>query len=77
MADVGSRLVPCGRLRVHTITGVFRFVDVPDQAGVVRQYMRFTAKIQSGKTAATTILRALQMYGSVNRAKLVETHCNI
>ncbi|EMD39506.1 hypothetical protein CERSUDRAFT_131900 [Gelatoporia subvermispora B] len=34
--------------------------DVPDQSSIVRQYMRYTAQIQSGKTVAKTVLRALQ-----------------
>ncbi|OCH92828.1 Thiamin diphosphate-binding protein [Obba rivulosa] len=34
--------------------------DVPDQAAIVRQYMRFTAQVQSGKAVAKTVLRALQ-----------------
>ncbi|KAK7689976.1 hypothetical protein QCA50_006616 [Cerrena zonata] len=34
--------------------------DIPDQAAIVRQYMRYTAQIQSGKTAAKVIMRALQ-----------------
>ena len=36
--------------------------DVPDQPAIVRQYMRYTAQIQSGKNASKIILRALQMY---------------
>ena len=62
MADVDSRSVgtpSSGNEVLHF--HVFDIVDAPDQAGVVRQYMRFTAKLQSGRTAAKTILRALQM----------------
>ena len=35
--------------------------DVPDQSAIVRQYMRYTSQIQSGKTAAKVIMRALQL----------------
>ncbi|KAI0747550.1 thiamine diphosphate-binding protein [Fomes fomentarius] len=34
--------------------------DVPDQPAVVRQYMRYTAQIHSGKHASKMIMRALQ-----------------
>ncbi|KAI0917671.1 hypothetical protein AcV7_004974 [Taiwanofungus camphoratus] len=34
--------------------------DAPDQPAIVRQYMRFTAQIMSGKNAAKTIMRAWQ-----------------
>ncbi|KAH9915077.1 thiamine diphosphate-binding protein [Fomitopsis serialis] len=34
--------------------------DIPDQAAIVRQYMRYTAQISSGVSAAKTIMRALQ-----------------
>ncbi|KAI0927674.1 hypothetical protein AcV5_008147 [Taiwanofungus camphoratus] len=34
--------------------------DIPDQAAIVRQYMRYTAQIQSGKNVAKTIMRACQ-----------------
>ena len=37
-------------------------IDAHDQSAIVRQYMRYTAQIQSGKTASKQILRALQMY---------------
>ena len=36
--------------------------DVPDQPSIVRQYMRYTAQIQSGKNARQMVLRALQMF---------------
>ncbi|KAI9065966.1 thiamine diphosphate-binding protein [Trametes sanguinea] len=35
--------------------------DVPDQPSIVRQYMRYTAQIQSGKNAGQMVLRALQI----------------
>ncbi len=44
-----------------TADGLF-VADVPDQPAIVRQYMRYTAQIQSGKNASKVILRALQMY---------------
>ncbi|KAI0330509.1 thiamine diphosphate-binding protein [Cubamyces sp. BRFM 1775] len=41
--------------------------DVPDQPSIVRQYMRFTAQIQSGKNAAKMVMRALQIAKSEPR----------
>ncbi|KAI0629916.1 thiamine diphosphate-binding protein [Trametes polyzona] len=35
--------------------------DVPDQPSIVRQYMRYTAQIQTGKNAAKMVMRALQI----------------
>ncbi|KAI1789976.1 thiamine diphosphate-binding protein [Ganoderma leucocontextum] len=35
--------------------------DAHDQPAIVRQYMRYTAQIQSGKTASKQIMRALQI----------------
>ncbi|KAI0642885.1 thiamine diphosphate-binding protein [Trametes meyenii] len=35
--------------------------DVPDQPSIVRQYMRYTAQLQSGNNAAKIVLRALQI----------------
>ncbi|KAJ7105460.1 thiamine diphosphate-binding protein [Mycena crocata] len=35
--------------------------DIPDQAAIVRQYMRFTSQIESGKVAAQVIHRSLQI----------------
>ena len=35
--------------------------DVPDQAAIVRQYMRHCAQIMSGKNVSKTLLRALQL----------------
>ncbi|TBU43656.1 thiamine diphosphate-binding protein [Dichomitus squalens] len=35
--------------------------DAHDQPAIVRQYMRYTAQIQSGKTASRQIMRALQI----------------
>ncbi|KAJ6518944.1 thiamine diphosphate-binding protein [Mycena sanguinolenta] len=35
--------------------------DIPDQASIVRQYMRFTSQIESGKVATGIIHRALQI----------------
>ena len=37
-------------------------VDVPDQPAIVRQYMRYTGQIHSGKNAAKVMMRALQMW---------------
>ncbi|TCD66856.1 hypothetical protein EIP91_000810 [Steccherinum ochraceum] len=41
--------------------------DVPDQAAIVRQYMRYTAQFMSAKTVAKTTLRALQFATSQPR----------
>lgn len=38
--------------------------DIPDQAAIVRQYMRFTAQINSGSTVSKYVQRALQLYVS-------------
>ncbi|KAE9400052.1 thiamineeeeeeeeeeeeeeeeeeeeeeeeeeeeeeeeeeeeeeeeeeeeeeeeeeee diphosphate-binding protein [Gymnopus androsaceus JB14] len=35
--------------------------DVPDQTAIVRQYMRYTAQINSGKNVAQVVKRALQI----------------
>ncbi|KAJ7504246.1 thiamine pyrophosphate enzyme, N-terminal TPP binding domain-containing protein [Mycena galericulata] len=35
--------------------------DIPDQTAIVRQYMRFTSQIESGKVAAQVIHRSLQI----------------
>ncbi|KAK7025158.1 thiamine pyrophosphate enzyme, N-terminal TPP binding domain-containing protein [Favolaschia claudopus] len=35
--------------------------DIPDQAAIVRQYMRFTSQIESGKVVPSVICRALQI----------------
>ncbi|KAF8073386.1 thiamine pyrophosphate enzyme, N-terminal TPP binding domain-containing protein [Lyophyllum atratum] len=35
--------------------------DIPDQAAIVRQYMRFTSQISSGSTASQFIRRSLQI----------------
>ncbi|KAI1789982.1 thiamine pyrophosphate enzyme, N-terminal TPP binding domain-containing protein [Ganoderma leucocontextum] len=35
--------------------------DVPDQPSIVRQYMRYTAQIQSGKNARQMVMRGLQI----------------
>lgn len=37
-------------------------IDVPDQSAIVRQYMRFTGQIQSGKNVREIISRGLQLY---------------
>ena len=36
--------------------------DAPDQAAIVRQYMRYTAQVMSGKNVAKVVMRALQMF---------------
>lgn len=35
--------------------------DIPDQAAIVRQYMRYTTQCMSAKTIAKVTLRALQL----------------
>ncbi|KDQ49927.1 hypothetical protein JAAARDRAFT_42531 [Jaapia argillacea MUCL 33604] len=37
------------------------YQDIPDQAAIVRQYMRYTGQIQSGVTAPKMLMRALQL----------------
>ncbi|TBU37580.1 thiamine pyrophosphate enzyme, N-terminal TPP binding domain-containing protein [Dichomitus squalens] len=37
------------------------YQDVPDQPSIVRQYMRFTAQIQSAKNTRQMVMRALQI----------------
>ncbi|KAI0629972.1 thiamine diphosphate-binding protein [Trametes polyzona] len=50
-----------GELRASKNEFIMWIQDVPDQPAIVRQYMRFTAQIQSGKNAAKVIMRALQI----------------
>ena len=57
---VAARLVLFGRCDVYAIKSHVH-ADVPDQPAIVRQYMRYTGQIHSGKNAAKVIMRALQM----------------
>ncbi|KAF9465805.1 thiamine pyrophosphate enzyme, N-terminal TPP binding domain-containing protein [Collybia nuda] len=41
--------------------------DIPDQSAIVRQYMRFTAQINSGATTAQVVQRSLQIATSEPR----------
>ncbi|KAH9947464.1 thiamine diphosphate-binding protein [Amylocystis lapponica] len=41
--------------------------DVPDQSAIVRQYMRHTAQVQSGRTMGRSVMRALQFTTSMPR----------
>ncbi|KAI0369408.1 thiamine diphosphate-binding protein [Pilatotrama ljubarskyi] len=50
-----------GELRGSRNEFIMWLQDVPDQPAIVRQYMRYTAQIQSGKNAAKVITRALQI----------------
>ncbi|RDX48760.1 thiamine diphosphate-binding protein [Lentinus brumalis] len=50
-----------GELRGSKNEFIMWIQDVPDQPAIVRQYMRYTAQIQSGKNASKVILRALQI----------------
>lgn len=38
---------------------IFTLQDIPDQAAIVRQYMRHTALIRTGKNVSQVIMRAL------------------
>lgn len=48
--------------------------DVPDQSAIVRQYMRFTGQIYSGKNVRETVLRGLQLYVSKISIQSTITH---
>lgn len=43
---------------------IFTLQDIPDQAAIVRQYMRHTALIRSGKNVSQVMLRALSFANS-------------
>ena len=67
--DDSKELRTSGRCGTKVIFAIVLFVlvsrllvDVPDQPSIVRQYMRYTAQIQSGKNARQMVLRALQMF---------------
>ncbi|OBZ71560.1 hypothetical protein A0H81_08910 [Grifola frondosa] len=57
----GSPFTANGELRGSKNEWIMWLQDVPDQPAIVRQYMRFTAQIQSGKNAAKVAMRALQI----------------
>ncbi|KAJ7224108.1 thiamine pyrophosphate enzyme, N-terminal TPP binding domain-containing protein [Mycena pura] len=50
-----------GEMRGTRNEWILSVQDVPDQAAIVRQYMRFTSQIASGKVAAQVINRSLQI----------------
>jgi hypothetical protein len=51
-----------GALKLTSVESNLKDItDVPDQAAIVRQYMRFTAQINSGKNIVQLVKRALQM----------------
>lgn len=58
--DIGIRgcLIPATMSHMMMIS----FLDVPDQTAIVRQYMRYTTQIMSGKNVAKVVMRALQLY---------------
>lgn len=43
------------------VDGTQSQIDIPDQTAIVRQYMRYTAQINSGRNVAQVVKRALQM----------------
>ena len=64
MADVVARFVmlPILERRAEFVADInISAVDVPDQSAIVRQYMKYTAQIMSGKNVAKVVMRALQM----------------
>lgn len=62
MAHVVARLVPQISCSVNVKVSTLKSTsDVPDQAAIVRQYMRYTAQLQSGRNIGKMVLRALQM----------------
>ncbi|KAJ7491996.1 thiamine pyrophosphate enzyme, N-terminal TPP binding domain-containing protein [Mycena latifolia] len=50
-----------GELKGSRNEWIMSVQDIPDQAAIVRQYMRFTSQIESGKVATQVIHRALQI----------------
>ncbi|KAJ6581669.1 thiamine diphosphate-binding protein [Mycena capillaripes] len=56
-----SPFTSLGEMRGSRNEWIMSIQDIPDQAGIVRQYMRFTSQIESGKVAAPVIHRALQI----------------
>ncbi|KAF7356455.1 hypothetical protein MVEN_00978600 [Mycena venus] len=50
-----------GEMRGSRNEWIMSVQDIPDQAGIVRQYMRFTSQIESGKVATGVVHRALQI----------------
>jgi thiamine pyrophosphate-dependent acetolactate synthase large subunit-like protein len=43
---------------------IFTLQDIPDQAAIVRQYMRHTALIRTGRNVSQVIMRALSFANS-------------
>ncbi|KAJ7066447.1 thiamine pyrophosphate enzyme, N-terminal TPP binding domain-containing protein [Mycena amicta] len=50
-----------GEMRGSRNEWILSVQDVPDQAAIVRQYMRYTAQIPTGKIASQVVNRALQI----------------
>ncbi|KAJ7696509.1 thiamine diphosphate-binding protein [Mycena rosella] len=50
-----------GELKGSRNEWIMSVQDIPDQAAIVRQYMRFTSQIESGKVATQVVHRALQI----------------
>lgn len=59
MANVESRFVFAPQLAICYSLHVIP--DAPDQPAIVRQYMRYTGQIMSGKSVAKTVMRAIQL----------------
>ena len=62
MADVAPRYAPGPRSHRTPHHNERTVIDVPDQAAIVRQYMRHTTQIMSGRNVSKTVMRALQLY---------------
>ncbi|KAJ7781950.1 thiamine pyrophosphate enzyme, N-terminal TPP binding domain-containing protein [Mycena maculata] len=50
-----------GKMKGSRNEWIMSIQDIPDQTAMVRQYMRFTSQIESGKVAAQVIHRSLQI----------------
>ena len=60
MAYVGSRF-GSDRAQFALRYSLHAILDAPDQPAIVRQYMRYTGQIMSGKSVAKTVMRAVQL----------------
>ncbi|KAF7370478.1 hypothetical protein MSAN_00679600 [Mycena sanguinolenta] len=56
-----SPFTSLGEMRGSRNEWIMSVQDIPDQASIVRQYMRFTSQIESGKVTTGIIHRALQI----------------
>ncbi|KAJ6519084.1 thiamine diphosphate-binding protein [Mycena sanguinolenta] len=56
-----SPFTSLGEMKGSRNEWIMSLQDIPDQASILRQYMRFTSQIESGKVATGIIHRALQI----------------